>query len=311
MAASDVNSNYNSGQLQLTKRTGFLTTSVAYTYSKYMGMAGGVGDAYNQNGEPECPYTCLVSTAYSAGGGVFVPGSHPVTVTAPTGGNGVCTGGVAGYVPVYGGCQSGGVVMPWNKYYYGLTTVNATHIIAMSFTVDSPWGKGMTGFEGALVKGWSVTGVVHYQTGPPNTVTDSVNVGSPISTNGFAVGRRASIIPGQPIYYTAPVCTSSTHVCWANPGAFAPETALAAGDAPIGDIVGPAFYQWDMSVRKTFILPWREGMSLQLQGDAFNAFNQTNWQNSFTSLTPGNANFGQISTSQPSRLVQIGGKFNF
>ncbi len=65
MAASDVNSNYNSAQLQLTKRTGFVTTSIAYTYSKYMGMAGGVGDAYNQNAEPECPYHCLVSTAYN------------------------------------------------------------------------------------------------------------------------------------------------------------------------------------------------------------------------------------------------------
>ncbi len=142
----DVNSNYNSGQIQLTKRTGFITTSIAYTYSKYMTQGAGAGDAYNENAEPECPYTCLVSTAYNpTGGGPTVPGSNPVTVTPSTGGFGVCTGGTPGYVAVVGGCQSGGTVMKWNRYYYGEASVNATHIIATSFTVESPWGKGRSG----------------------------------------------------------------------------------------------------------------------------------------------------------------------
>ncbi|MGC2421278.1 MAG: hypothetical protein WA405_06465, partial [Candidatus Acidiferrales bacterium] len=311
MAASDVNSNYNSAQLQLTKRTGFVTTSIAYTYSKYMGMAGGVGDAYNQNAANDCPYQCLVSTAYNtsptnAAAGPYVAGSNPVTVT---------TGGTLPpgypYVGIKGGTvlnptaiQSGGVVMPWNKYYYGETSVNATHIIAMSFTVDSPWGKGTSGLEALAIRGWSVTGVVHYQTGSPDTVFDSVNEGA----SGFAVNRRAVEIPGVPIYNS---CAITTQICWVNPAAFAPETQLAEGNGPISKIKGPAFYQWDMSVRKTFILPWREGMNIQLQGDAINAFNQTNFNNSFKSLTPLNGSFGQINSTEPSRILQIGGKFNF
>src|SRR5260370_24703780 len=63
MALSDVKSNYNSLQLSMTKRAGILTAMVAYTYSKVMGDGGGAGDAYSENPEPECPFTCLVSTA--------------------------------------------------------------------------------------------------------------------------------------------------------------------------------------------------------------------------------------------------------
>jgi len=58
--------------------------------------------------------------------------------------------------------------------------------------------------------------------------------------------------------------------------AFAPESALGAGDAPIGSIIGPDFYQWAMSLRKAFDLPFREGMRLQFQADAFNVFNHAN-----------------------------------
>ena len=52
-------------------------------------------------------------------------------------------------------------------------------------------------------------------------------------------------------------------------------------------------------------------MNIQLQGDAINAFNQTNFNNSFKSLTPLNGSFGQINSTEPSRILQIGGKFNF
>ena len=63
LALSDVNSNYNALQVSLTKRAGILTATASYTYSKTMGDGGGAADAYNENPEPECPFTCLVSTA--------------------------------------------------------------------------------------------------------------------------------------------------------------------------------------------------------------------------------------------------------
>jgi Carboxypeptidase regulatory-like domain len=279
MAEGDANSNYNSLQVSLTKRAGILTATVAYTYSKALGDGGGVGDAYNENPEPECPFTCLVSTA-----------ANPVLVN----------GGTAA---VAGGTQTGGVVESWKQYDYGKLSFDATHIVATSFIVESPWGKGLTGFVGSLARGWSLSGLMHYQSGAPLTATGSQAIG----LNGSNVSRRATIVPGQPINFSG-TCSTPRVICWVNPNAFVLGSVLGAGDAPIGNIIGPNFYQWDLSARKTFSLP-REGMKLQFQADAFNAFNRVNWNNPNVS-NPG-PSFGQINGSLPPRILQLGGKFVF
>jgi hypothetical protein len=281
MALSDVNSNYNSLQLSLTKRAGIITATVAYTYSKAMGDGGGVGDAYNENPEPECPFTCLVSTAAS-----------PVLVNGGTS-------------KVAGGTQTGGVVETWKQFDYGKLSFDATHIVATSFIVESPWGKSMKGVKAAVVKGWSLSGLMHYQSGAPLTATSSVAAGF----NGSNIGRRASIVAGQSIGFSG-TCSNPKAICWVNPNAFAPASQLGAGDAPIADIIGPNFYQWDLSARKTFNLPHKEGMKLQFQVDAFNAFNRANWNNPTVS-NAGSGTFGQITTSLPARVLQLGGKFTF
>ncbi len=288
LALSDVNSNYNSLQLSLTKRAGILTATVAYTYSKAMGNGGGVGDAYNENPEPECAFACLVSTA-----------TNPVLVNGGT-------------KAVAGGTQTGGVVQTWKQFDYGKLSYDATHIVATSFNIESPWGKSMTGFEGGLVKGWSLSGLMHYQSGAPLTATSTVGLGN----SGSNVGRRASIVPGQSIGFSG-TCPKSTVLCWVNPNAFAPASALGAGDAPIGDIIGPNFFQWDLSLRKIFTLPFREGLRLQFQADAFNAFNRANWNNPTLNNAPtaGSAStFGQITGSsdcEPAAPLSVRRKIRF
>jgi len=281
MALSDANSNYNSLQLSLTKRVGIVTALVSYTYSKTMGDGGGVADAYNENGEPECPFTCLVSTA-----------ANPVLVNGST-------------KAAAGGTQTGGVVESWKQFYYGKVSFDATHIVSSSFIVESPWGKSMTGWEGALVKGWALSALMHYQSGAPLTATASQAVG----LNGSNIARRGAIVSGQAVSFSG-ACANSKAICWVNPNAFALESPLGAGDAPIGNIIGPNFYQWDLSLRKSFNLPFREGMKLQFQADAFNAFNRTNWNNP-TVNNAGTSSFGQITGSLPSRVLQFGGKFSF
>jgi hypothetical protein len=286
MELSDVDSNYHALQLSLTKRVGFVTALVVYTYSKAMGDGGGAGDAYNENPEPECPFTCLVSTA-----------ANPVIVTGGTGGG-------------IGGTQSGGVVESWKKFDYAKLSFDATHILSTSFTVESPWGKHFTGVEGAVVKGWSLSAIMHYQSGSPFTATDNVAVGGAPNA-GITINRRADIVAGQPIGFSG-TCSSAHAICWVNPAAFAPESTLGAGDAPVNNIIGPAFYQWDLSLRKLFNLP-REGMGLQFRVDAYNAFNQTNWSalNGFSVNNAGSGSFGQITQSFPARVLQFGVKFSF
>ena len=280
-ALSDVNSNYNALQVSLTKRTGIVTALVSYAYSKALGNGGGAGDAYNENPEPQCPFTCLVST----------PG-NPVLVNGSTS-------------AVPGGTQTGGVVETWQQYEYGRLSFDATHIVALAFTVESPWGKNLSGVEGSVVKGWSLSGIMHYQTGAPLTATATQAIGA----TGVTAAGRANFVPGQSVLFSG-TCANSKAICWANPSAFSQESALGAGDAPIGNITGPDYYQWDMSLRKAFGLPFREGMRLQFQADAFNVFNHANWNNPTVS-NAGNPNFGQITGSLPARVLQFGAKFVF
>jgi hypothetical protein len=281
LALGDVDSNYNALQVSLTKRAGILTATFAYTYSKAMGDGGGAGDAYNENPEPECPFTCLVSTP-----------TNPVLVNGST-------------TAVAGGVQTGGVVENWKQFNYGRLSFDATHIVSSSFTVESPWGKHLTGVEGGLVKGWSLSGIMHFQTGAPLTATATVNAGS----NGVGIARRGSTVAGQSLEFSG-TCANPKAICWVNPGAFSTASLLGAGDAPIGNIIGPNYYQWDMSLRKSFNLPFREGMRLMFQADAFNTFNRANWNNP-TVNNAGNPSFGQIAGSLPGRVLQFGGKFSF
>jgi carboxypeptidase family protein len=279
-ALSDVNSNYNSLQASLTKRKGFVSGTFSYTFSKALGDGGGAGDAYNENPEPECPFTCLVSTA-----------ANPVLVNGST-------------TAVVGGTQTGGVVRTWQQYEYGRLSFDHTHVLAMALTIESPWGRTSHGVEGSVVKGWSVSGIMHFQTGGFLTATATQNLG----TSGLSAGRRANF-NGQSILFSG-TCTKATAICWANPSAFSQESTLGAGDAPVNNIIGPHFYQWDMSLRKVFELPYREGMRLQFQADAFNVFNHANWNNPTVS-NAGSPSFGQITGALPARVLQFGGKFVF
>jgi hypothetical protein len=191
------------------------------------------------------------------------------------------------------------------QFDYGKVSFDATHILSSTFTVESPWGKRMTGVEGEVVKGWSLSALMHYRSGAPLTVTASAALG----LSGTNFGRRANIVAGQSLAFSGTGANTKA-ICWVNPNAFATEGALSAGDGPIGDIIGPNYYQWDLSLRKIFDLPFREGIHLQFQADAFNAFNRANWNNPNVS-NAGAPSFGQITGSLPGRVLQFGGKFTF
>ena len=74
----------------------------------------------------------------------------------------------------------------------------------------------MTGVEGAAVKGWSLSALMHYQSGSPLTATDSRAVG----LNGSNIARRCSIVAGQSTSFSG-TCSNTKAICWVNPNAFA------------------------------------------------------------------------------------------
>jgi hypothetical protein len=169
---------------------------------------------------------------------------------------------------------------------------------------------------GEVISGWSITGITRAQTGFPLTVSGSAAIAAAsgnIANESFT--DRAFINPGQSLGATGiSTCAASpTKLCYFNPstttGLFT-STGMThgIGNAPLGDIIGPGYYSWDLSLRKNFRLP-KESMGFMIELDAFNVFNRINYGNPSTTVT--SSSFGQVTSSQPPRQVQIGAKFSF
>ena len=203
-------------------------------------------------------------------------------------------------------CQlPNGQILSWRQFYNGPVSFDRHHIFVASYTYDFPFFRNRGGVGEAILGGWEISGITRAQSGPPLVVTGAQTIGA--SGSGVtAFTRRADLVPGVPLNsgYTCP----TGKVCWFNPAAFAKAPTTGVGDAPAVSPIGPGYFGWDMSLRKTFKLP-SEGTSIQFQADAFNAFNHTNWGTPGTNVTGGG--FGQIGGSNPPRNVQFGAKFIF
>jgi hypothetical protein len=81
---------------------------------------------------------------------------------------------------------------------------------------------------------------------------------------------------GNPYSGTCPngskVGTSS---CWFNPSAFALPLPGQFGNAGRNILRGPAFGQFDLSLKKSF--QWKDGLKLTLGAEAYNIFNHPNF----------------------------------
>ena len=270
---SDAVSNYNSLQLSALKRSGFLTIQASYTYSKTLGTDNGLGD----NPEPECAFSCV---------------------------------------------NAAGRTISWKQFQYGSLPWDIRNIFVVAYTVDDPFFKNKTGFTGGLLKGWQLSGITRAQSGGPLTVSGSAGLGimSGGTLSGESFTDRGNIVVGQPLNTglvkgvnscaAGTAAGTGTKICYFNTSAFTSAgMTTGLGTAPVGNIIGPGYYDWDVSLRKSIRLP-REGMTLLFQIDTFNIFNHVNYQNPSTTVTS-SSSFGTITAAQPPRQLQLGARFNF
>ncbi len=143
----------------------------------------------------------------------------------------------------------------------------------------------------AIAGGWEVSGKVRVQSGQYYTATGDSSVG----------GRRAN-------YTGAEISIDGANeLRWFNTDAFTVPAEDARGTATVGQILGPGFYQWDLSFRKNF----RFGGRYQATPifDVFNVFNRVNFGAPNTNVSSGA--YGTINAAQPSRQFQLGVRFDF
>lgn len=200
--------------------------------------------------------------------------------------------------------NSAGQRISWKQYDYGPLTFDIKSAFVATYTLTEPFFKDRKGVSGEFISGWQLTGIVRAQTGFPLTVTGSTADGS-LSNESFT--DRANMVAGQSLNLGIAPC--GTHLCYFNTAAFtATGMTTGLGNAPLGNIIGPGYYSWDLSLRKNFRLPV-ESMGFMIQLDAFNLFNRINYANPATTVT--SSSFAEVTSSQPPRQLQLGAKFTF
>ncbi len=172
------------------------------------------------------------------------------------------------------------------KLDWSLSQLNLNNQFTASVLYDLPFGKGKhfgstwNGPVNAVLGNWEVNVIEKVTSGFPLFVVDSSNPsGVNFMWNGNVLDRpnqvgdpnKAGPVAGNP------GCTAPTKIHtidnWFNPCAFVTAPAGELGDAARAPISGPRFVNTDFSAIKNFILPFREGMSLQFRAEFFNLFN--------------------------------------
>jgi hypothetical protein len=183
---------------------------------------------------------------------------------------------------------------------YGPEDFESENVVHMGGVWALPFGIGHTwinhgGLENAMFGGWNLSGIFTYQSGQP------VNVSC---TTSFATGVGCYAIPNWPQVFT----NAHTLTHWLNAAAYAnPAVATATPNitnfepmgAKPGNGYGPAFHRGDMSLMKSFKLPFERSNVIEIRGDAFNLTNTPNFGQPGT-LTPSSSAFASVTSERDS-----------
>ena len=185
----------------------------------------------------------------------------------------------------------------------GLTGYDVRQRFVTSFLYSLPFGKGqrvgstVSGWADKIIGQWQISGIFQAQTGFPLTVL----MASATANNGRST--RANVVAGQSSALPNPSVTA-----FFNPAAFTPPPAGQLGNSGVMNVIGPGMHTFDGGILKT--VPVREGHSLQLRVEFFNAYNHPSWGAPNASF--GAAAFNTISSqSVPPRQLQFGLKYLF
>jgi hypothetical protein len=181
------------------------------------------------------------------------------------------------------------------------------------YVYQLPFGKGHTMFNhGAaswIIGGWELSGNLSKYTGLPFTV------GSNAATNAGGQGQTANQLNSSVQILNG----IGTTVPWFNGAAFGNPSTGTLGSTGRNILFGPGLFNLDQSISRIFT--FREGVTFQLRGDAFNITNTPTFNNPAatccytTNATTGATSlngFGVITgTASTQRQLQVGGYLRF
>jgi Carboxypeptidase regulatory-like domain/TonB-dependent Receptor Plug Domain len=205
------------------------------------------------------------------------------------------------------------------------------HTVTLSGGWDLPFDRLWDSGPKILTKGWSIYPIVTWRTGftldvlaqLATTGTDpgpsgdgeagAVRADLVMPTVATYNGRAQQTIGGNTgNYFFNPLALSNTNLlaldslAQSNPAALAGQ--FTYGSLGRNALRGPSSINTDVSISKHFLV-FKEKLDAELRGDAFNVFNHANFGNPNTNIE--NATFGQVSTTNGPRILQIALHFRF
>jgi len=216
----------------------------------------------------------------------------------------------------------GGWAFPQDPYNqrgdYGRCPQDVASLFNGYVVYDLPFGHGrhfgndVPKAIDAIAGGWRISSGFNFHTGFAQTVFAATDTSQ---TGGFST--RPDCVPGVP--QTLPFAPDPISVQqgtprfnFLNPAAVTAPAKGTFGNCPVGAFRGPGYKSVDMSLGKSFSMTERQ--SLEFRVDASNVFNTPifNFGDEFGGQhTQGAANFGQITSSQGARNMQLGLKYRF
>lgn len=173
----------------------------------------------------------------------------------------------------------------------GISDFNRPHVLKVSYVYALPFAKSASGWQGAALGGWSLSGVLTFQSGIPFSIYDS-SAGTAFLGQGSTPLLGASLAPGASV--SSGLSTGDIHqrlAGYLNPAAFTPAPLLYPSQCQtdsnfcgtgFGDLGrnlyhGPFQQNWDFSVLKYFKISERQ--ELRFTADFFNLWNHANFAN--------------------------------
>ncbi len=230
---------------------------------------------------------------------------------------------------------------------YGPSDYNVTD----SFKAFGMWQpvffRGGHNWAEKIVGGWNISGIFNWHTGFPWQPVFNTGSGTPATPSGSlycSTCGYSQLLPGAYLggagrdtsnaafksgpkvgngvninFPRAATNLNGAEVYFAPPayaiGPTFPATGGAIPQSPgIGrnSLPGPHYRDLDATVSKTFGMPrLHEGAGLQVRGDAFNLFNNLNFNPSSISNSITTTNFGQAQSALGGRTVTLQANFNF
>ena len=176
------------------------------------------------------------------------------------------------------------------------------HVFVASGVWDIPWGTNRrnhaSGFAGALVNDWTLTGVITLQSGLPIAIAQTTN------NNAFAgFGTQRPNLIGDP---TLPADERSVSR-WFDTSAFAAAPQFTIGTSSRNPLRGPSYRNLDVAMMRR--VPLTKKNALEVRAEVFNVTNTPPL--GAPNATVGSAAFGTITTAGDPRVVQFALKLIF